>query len=267
MSNSIKKRGTLFGAALGIGATLALVIGLGVLAGAGRRQLGGAGEHLSADDLRDAAGGADAERGRGTWSNSPTDYNYYWMRCDKTGGLLEHQRQHTTYTLTSADVGHTIRFRVEAKNADGTTTSESSVPTAVITAATKPPPQNTSPPTITGTPQEGQTLSGDRGNWSGNPTDYNDFWVRCDKNGGSCSNISGANDRRAYLLKAVDVGNTIRFKVEAKNAGGSTFASSVPTAVVIAAPSLRRRRRRTRPAARAAPARQGRRYRRRRRGC
>jgi hypothetical protein len=96
-------------------------------------------------------------------------------------------------------------------------------------------PSNTSPPTITGTPQEGQTLVGHRGQWSGSPTDYNDFWVRCDKNGGSCSNISGAHDRTGYLLKSVDVGNTIRFKVQAKNADGSTFDSSVPTAVVTAA--------------------------------
>jgi hypothetical protein len=96
-------------------------------------------------------------------------------------------------------------------------------------------PGNTSPPTITGTAQEGHTLVGHRGKWSGSPTDYNDFWVRCDKNGGSCANISGANDRSGYLLKKVDVGNTIRFKVQATNAGGSTFASSVPTAVIAAA--------------------------------
>ena len=57
-------------------------------------------------------------------------------------------------------------------------------------------PKNTSPPTITGTAQEGQTLVGDRGQWSGNPTDYNDFWVRCDKDGGSCANISGAQQPR-----------------------------------------------------------------------
>ena len=54
-------------------------------------------------------------------------------------------------------------------------------------------PKNTSPPTITGTAQEGQKLVGHRGQWSGNPTDYNDFWVRCDKDGGSCANISGAH--------------------------------------------------------------------------
>src|SRR4029079_152312 len=97
-------------------------------------------------------------------------------------------------------------------------------------------PSNTSPPTITGTPQEGHTLVGHRGKWSGSPTDYNDFWVRCDKDGASCANISGAHDRNGYLLKKVDVGNTIRFKVQATNADGSTFASSVPTAVITPAP-------------------------------
>jgi hypothetical protein len=96
-------------------------------------------------------------------------------------------------------------------------------------------PSNTSPPTITGTPQEGSKLVGHRGQWSGSPTDYNDFWVRCDKDGGSCANISGAHDRSGYLLKNVDVGNTIRFKVQAKNADGSSAASSVPTAVITAA--------------------------------
>ncbi len=92
-------------------------------------------------------------------------------------------------------------------------------------------PRNTSPPTVSGTPQEGKTLSGDRGTWSGNPTDFNLFWTRCDKTGGSCANISGAN-RTTYTLTSADVENTLRFKVEARNADGSTFASSVPTAVI-----------------------------------
>jgi len=103
------------------------------------------------------------------------------------------------------------------------------------TTATAAAPKNTSPPTITGTAKEGQKLVGRRGSWSGTVTDYSDWWMRCDKDGGSCANISGAGDRNGYVLKGVDVGNTIRFKVEATNVDGSTFASSVPTAVVTAA--------------------------------
>ena len=103
------------------------------------------------------------------------------------------------------------------------------------TTATTAAPKATAPPTVTGTAQEGKTLVGQRGTWSGSPTDYNDYWTRCDKDGGSCANISGANNHNGYVLKSVDVGNTIRLKVRAQNADGTTFASSVPTAVVTAA--------------------------------
>ncbi len=101
-------------------------------------------------------------------------------------------------------------------------------------AASAAAPVNTSPPTITGTAQEGHTLAGDKGTWSGKPTDYNYFWTRCNKGGNACSNISGANGA-TYTLTSADVDNTIRFKVEAKNADGSTFASSEQTAVITAA--------------------------------
>jgi hypothetical protein len=103
-------------------------------------------------------------------------------------------------------------------------------------AAQQAAPVNTSPPTVSGTPQVGQRLTGNRGQWSNNPTDYNDSWRRCDRNGGSCSTISGA-EGRTYTLTSADAGDTIRFRVEAVNADGRTFASSVPTAVIRPAPT------------------------------
>jgi len=69
------------------------------------------------------------------------------------------------------------------------------------TAASTAAPVNTSPPTISGTAQEGQTLSGNKGEWSGAPTDYNFFWTRCNKIGNACVNISGAN-RSTYALRS-----------------------------------------------------------------
>ena len=98
-------------------------------------------------------------------------------------------------------------------------------------AASKDKPHNVNPPVVTGTPQEGRTLTGDRGDWSNSPTDYNYAWLRCSKTGGSCAVISGAHATK-YTLNSADVGNTLRFRVIAKNADGNDQASSVPTAVI-----------------------------------
>jgi hypothetical protein len=92
-------------------------------------------------------------------------------------------------------------------------------------------PVNASPPTISGTPEEGKTLTAARGTWNNNPTDYDYFWRRCASDGFSCATITGATNL-SYTLKSVDVGHTLRFRVVAKNADGQTAALSAPTGVV-----------------------------------
>src|SRR6266508_5775880 len=101
----------------------------------------------------------------------------------------------------------------------------------VVAAASTVKPVNATPPTITGTPQEGKTLTANRGTWDNSPTDYDYFWRRCASDGGSCANISGAH-ALTYTLKSVDVGNTLRFRVVAKNADGQTTANSAPTELI-----------------------------------
>ena len=133
--------------------------------------------------------------------------------------------------MTSVDVGNTVRVVVTATNTDGSGTA-ASAPSSVIAALSAPGP--TAPPTITGTPQLGLTLTANDGTWSGQGTiTFTYAWLRCDANGAGCLGIAGATGK-TYTLVQADVGHTIRVIVTAKNANGSTSATTVPTGVVSA---------------------------------
>jgi hypothetical protein len=169
---------------------------------------------------------------RGSWTNSPSDFNYQWLSCDSDGGNCTpisgaNSRQ---YTIQTADVGHRIRVTVKATNSDGSGNATSR-PTDVV-QATGSAPKNTSPPTISGTPQADQTLTANNGSWTGNPAPTFAYtWQRCAGTGGNCADIPGATGQ-TYKLTSADVAHTVRVNVVAKNSRGSTLASSAETGLV-----------------------------------
>jgi len=130
---------------------------------------------------------------------------------------------------SAAPIGTAVEYgRVDAHAALASLGCGSSVAAA--------PPVNTSLPTVSGTAQDGQTLTASAGAWSGGPTGYGYGWQDCDAGGASCTPIAGAS-AASYTAQPSDVGHTLRVVVTASNGGGSATATSAPTAAVVAAPA------------------------------
>ena len=87
-------------------------------------------------------------------------------------------------------------------------------------------PKNATLPAITGTAQNGQTLTGSLGTWQGPaPITLARQWLR------NTTPIAGATNA-TYVVQPADVGNVIRLRVTASNYAGSVVATSNPTATV-----------------------------------
>ncbi len=118
-----------------------------------------------------------------------------------------------------------------AKGYDGPTGVGSPVGLAAFATAVSP--ANTSLPSISGTTEEGQTLTVSHGDWSNSPTAYSEHWELCNASGGDCAAISGATGS-GYVLPASSEGSTIRVQEIASNGSGSgSPAVSNQTASVI----------------------------------
>ena len=166
----------------------------------------------------------------GAWAGTPTAYAYKWQRCAADGTSCANiiSANAKTYTLTSADVGRTLRVRVTASNADGRAAAVSA-PTDVVSASGGP--KLSTRPTISGTPQPGEELTASNGTWTGAATSFTYQWQRCDTTGAGCVDVPGATGR-TYGVRAADVGHTLRVAVTAKNSTGSTTATSDVSATV-----------------------------------
>lgn len=170
----------------------------------------------------------------GAWAAFPTpSFAYQWLRCAVSGSectAIAGGSTSSTYTTVALDAGSRLRVTVTATNALGSGTSTSGS-TSVVGA----PPANTSLPTITGTAQQGQTLTASAGTWTGYPTpSYSYAWERCSTAGTECSPIAGAGVN-IRVVATGDVGRTLRATVTATNSLGSATATSSQTIVVLPA--------------------------------
>jgi subtilisin family serine protease len=168
----------------------------------------------------------------GSWSGSPTSYSYAWERCDWTGASCASisEAASSTYLLGEADAGSTLRVIVTASNPSGHPQSATSAQTEVVRSPK--PPTGTAPPTVSGTAEQGQTLTEAHGSWTDEPTSFSYQWLRCDASGGTCQAIEGAS-AQTYVPLAGDVGHTLRVQETAGNAlGASSAEGSAATGVV-----------------------------------
>ena len=214
-------------------------LALGVLVAASTAFSGGGGTapaNSAAPTISgDAVEGATLTAASGTWTGTtPISYAYRWARCNSSGASCNDIGSATsgTYTLVQADVGKTLRVTVTATNAAGSSEATSAATGVVVAGAA---PKNTIRPTISGTTTEGQTLTADKGSWTGTtPITYTYEWQRCDDKGNNCADVSGATST-THVLTSGDVGKTIRVVVTATNSTGSGDEESQVTGVVAAA--------------------------------
>jgi len=159
---------------------------------------------------------------RGTWSEEPTGFEYRWTRCDGGGEQCAPIGGATSksYVPGPSDVGHRLRVEEIAHNATGTGSPSASAATAQVLPEA---PVVISGPTVTGTAQQGETLTAHAGSWSNSPTAHSLQWLRCEP--GECVPIAGATAPE-YTLTSGDVNFSVAVRETAKNAGGFGAAVS-----------------------------------------
>ncbi len=172
-----------------------------------------------------------------TWSNRPPPTTAAvddegaiplgsWMELDVTSLV-------TTNGTFSVVLAATHQDGVDFDSREATTASLR--PELVVESLTSNAPVSTSPPTITGIPQDGQTLTAAPGTWNGTqPITFQYQWQRCDASGSGCADITDANGQ-SFSLTPADVGATFRVVVTATNVDGSASATSAPVGAVIGA--------------------------------
>lgn len=156
----------------------------------------------------------------GTWSNSPTSYQYQWF-LDPSDPLIG--ENDPTYTPTPEQEGRQLRVAVAGVNGAGVGVAVLSE----LSAAIEPPaivvPTNTAVPEITGDAAVGQTLTRSTGTWTNSPSAFSTQWYADDV-------ALGGEVGSTLLLGAGEEGAEITVGVVASNGAGDS-AEAVSVAV------------------------------------
>jgi hypothetical protein len=173
----------------------------------------------------------------GSWSGlKPITFSYQWQTCTAATPVCTDLAGVTgaSYLVGAGQIGSPLRVAVTATNSAGKGSVFSNLTTAVLAKTGSP--VNSRLPMVSGFTSVGQTLHASTGVWTGGAVDGFSFqWTRCNSDGSACANVSGATGS-SYGVGQADSGMALRVNVTAKNANGSTTATSA--ASVIAARSV-----------------------------
>jgi hypothetical protein len=167
----------------------------------------------------------------GSWNGAPTGYAYQWQRCaaDGTGCANIAGATGSTYTLTAADGGTSVRSTVSATNVNGASPYAASSVAVVV-----PVPAATAPPVISGAAGVGEHLSTTNGSWNTSAT-FAYQWQRCAAGGSGCVPIAGAT-AATYALVGADAGHSLKASVTATNVAGAGSSTSAASHMIVARP-------------------------------
>ena len=164
-------------------------------------------------------------------------YSYQWIATDGTNETEINGATSSSYTLTNADEGNTIKVRVRFTDDAGNGESLASAATAAVTLRPNSP--ATGSPTITGTAQVGETLTADTTGISDDDgmesVAFSHQWITSD--GSTDTDIEGATNA-TYTLSETDEGKAIKVTVSfTDDAGNAETLTSTATNAVAAAPT------------------------------
>jgi len=210
-----------------------------VVLGTGEETLASAPESVSAPTISGLAVlGRTLTEHHGGWEGEVAGYSYKWLRCKGhtaqgagAGCAAIPGAAGQSYTLAAEDVGTWIEVQETALNSGGWNVASSEALEAIPPEV----PLNTALPGITGTIQQGQTLSAREGTWTNNAKAPAWQWLRCAATGSACTAISGAT-KKTYKLEPEDVAHTLEVSETVENAVGHSAPATSPATTVVPVP-------------------------------